>query len=133
VFTDYTRRLTDKVNLAVRVGRLVFAMQLTVGEAVMELSLHSHHFTHRMPDRRAAVWAGLFAGFLVLGAFLMAVVTGQDPRVPPNMIAAIILGRVHRNLRMRFRLALSPRHWCAFRPCHPVCLDHESDHCVIQP
>ncbi|MPW23016.1 hypothetical protein GCT13_41130 [Paraburkholderia sp. CNPSo 3157] len=61
----------------------------------MELHLHSHHFTHRMPDWRAAVWAGMIAGavFLVLGAFLMAVVTEQDPRVPPHMIAAIILGR----------------------------------------
>jgi uncharacterized membrane protein YagU involved in acid resistance len=61
----------------------------------MELHLHSHHFTHRAPDWRAAVWAGTIAGavFLVLGAFLMAVVTEQDPRVPPHMIAAIILGR----------------------------------------
>ncbi|SEJ39813.1 hypothetical protein SAMN05192539_1010105 [Paraburkholderia diazotrophica] len=61
----------------------------------MELHLHSHHFTHRMPDWRAAVWAGAIAGavFLLLGAFLMAVVTEQDPRVPPHMIAAIILGR----------------------------------------
>ncbi|MEM5390065.1 hypothetical protein VSR68_42120 [Paraburkholderia phymatum] len=61
----------------------------------MELHLHSHHFTHRMPDWRAAVWGGLIAGavFLVSGAFLMVVVTGQDPRVPPHMIAAIMLGR----------------------------------------
>ncbi|SAL85748.1 sodium:proline symporter [Caballeronia arvi] len=61
----------------------------------MELHLHSHHFTHRMPDWRAAVWAGVVAGtaFLILGAFLMAVVTGQDPMVQPHMIAASILGR----------------------------------------
>ncbi|SAK91157.1 hypothetical protein [Caballeronia ptereochthonis] len=61
----------------------------------MELHLHSHHFTHRMPDWRAAVLAGVVAGavFLVLGAFLMAIVTGQDPMVQPRMIAAIILGR----------------------------------------
>ncbi|CAB3653007.1 hypothetical protein [Paraburkholderia rhynchosiae] len=61
----------------------------------MELHLDSHHFTHRQPDWRAAALAGIIAGaiFLILGVFLMTLVTGQSLTEPPRMIAAIILGR----------------------------------------
>jgi hypothetical protein len=57
--------------------------------------MDSHHFTHRQPDWRAAALAGVIAGaiFLVLGVFLMTLITGESPLEPPRMIAAIILGR----------------------------------------
>ncbi|MDB5784154.1 hypothetical protein [Caballeronia mineralivorans] len=61
----------------------------------MELHTYSHQFTHRPPDWRAAVLAGVTAGaaFLLLGIMLMALVTGASPLDPPRMIAAITLGR----------------------------------------
>src|SRR5229473_2501434 len=61
----------------------------------MELHMHAHHFTHRMPDWRAAALAGVIAGvvFLVLEVVLMTLMTGASPWASPRMIAAIILGR----------------------------------------
>ena len=59
----------------------------------MELHMHSHHFTHRMPDWRAAAIAGCAAGavFLVL-EFLGMWFAGQSPWGAPRMIAAIAVG-----------------------------------------
>lgn len=59
----------------------------------MELHIHSHHFTRRMPDWRAAAIAGFAAGVVFLfiemvGLWLM----GESPWGPPRMIAAIVLG-----------------------------------------
>jgi uncharacterized membrane protein YagU involved in acid resistance len=56
--------------------------------------MHSHHFTRRMPDWRAAVIGGCVAGavFLVLELLVMWV-TGQSPWGWPRMIAAIAVGR----------------------------------------
>lgn len=60
----------------------------------MELHMHSHHFTRRMPDWRAAVIGGCVAGgvFLVLELFALWA-TGQSPWGLPRMIAAIVMGR----------------------------------------
>ncbi|MFP3645996.1 hypothetical protein [Paraburkholderia sp. SIMBA_054] len=60
----------------------------------MELHMHSHHFTRRTPDWRAAVIGGCVAGavFLVL-ELLAAWAMGQSPWGPPRMIAAIALGQ----------------------------------------
>lgn len=59
----------------------------------MELHMHSHHFTRRMPDWRAAAIAGFAAGVVFLfiemvGLWLM----GESPWGPPRMIAAIVMG-----------------------------------------
>ncbi|GJH05937.1 hypothetical protein [Paraburkholderia terrae] len=60
----------------------------------MELHMHSHHFTRRTPDWRAAVIGGCVAGVVFLVLELLAMwVTGQSPWGPPRMIAAIALGR----------------------------------------
>lgn len=60
----------------------------------MELHMHSHHFTRRMPDWRAAVIGGCIAGAVFLVLELLAVgMAGQSPWGPPRMIAAIALGR----------------------------------------
>lgn len=59
----------------------------------MELHMHSHHFTHRTPDWRAAVAAGVIAGvvFLVLEVLLM-LATGASPWTMLKMTAAITMG-----------------------------------------
>jgi hypothetical protein len=60
----------------------------------MELHMHSHHFTRRTPDWRAAVIGGCVAGGVFLVLELLALwVTGQSPWGLPRMIAAIALGR----------------------------------------
>jgi ABC-type Fe3+-siderophore transport system permease subunit len=61
----------------------------------VQLHLDSHHFTHGHLDWRAAVLAGVTAGavFLIVGAILMALMTGASLLEPPRMVAAIILGR----------------------------------------
>lgn len=59
----------------------------------MELHMHSHHFTRRIPDWRAAAMAGFAAGvvflFVELGALWLM---GESPWVPLRMIAAIVMG-----------------------------------------
>ncbi|WP_439673175.1 DUF4383 domain-containing protein (plasmid) [Cupriavidus necator] len=60
----------------------------------MELHMHSHHFTRRMPDWRAAAIAGVVAGLVFLVVELGALwLMGQSPWGPPRMIAAIVMGR----------------------------------------
>lgn len=60
----------------------------------MELHLHSHHFTRRMPDWRAAAIAGIVAGVVFLVVELGALwLMGESPWGPPRMIAAIVMGR----------------------------------------
>ncbi|WP_429454766.1 hypothetical protein [Paraburkholderia sp. WC7.3g] len=60
----------------------------------MELRMHSHHFTRRMPDLRAAVIGGCVAGVVFLVIELVAMrLMGQSVWGPPRMIAAIVLGR----------------------------------------
>ncbi|SOE46952.1 hypothetical protein SAMN05446635_0118 [Burkholderia sp. OK233] len=60
----------------------------------MELHMHSHHFSRRMPDWPAAVIGGCVAGaiFLVIELFAMRVV-GQSVWATPRMVAAIVMGR----------------------------------------
>ncbi|GAB3626828.1 membrane protein [Pandoraea terrae] len=60
----------------------------------MELHMHSHQFTRRMPDWRAAAIAGLVAGvvFLVLDLLAAWAMSGSLWG-PPQMIAAIVMGR----------------------------------------
>ena len=60
----------------------------------MELHMHSHHFTGRMPDWRAAAIGGCVAGAVVLVLELLAMwFAGQSPWGAPRMIAAIAVGR----------------------------------------
>lgn len=59
----------------------------------MELQMHSHHFSHRMPDWRAAATGGCIAGAVFLLLELLAMwIFGQSPWGAPRMIAAIALG-----------------------------------------
>ncbi|MFJ4290661.1 hypothetical protein ACIP1U_12865 [Cupriavidus sp. NPDC089707] len=59
----------------------------------MELHMHSHHFTRRMPDWRAAAIAGVVAGVVFLVVELGALwLIGESPLGPPRMIAAIVMG-----------------------------------------
>jgi uncharacterized membrane protein YagU involved in acid resistance len=57
----------------------------------MELHMRSHHFTHRRPDWRAAIMAGVV--FLALELVLATLIPGGSPWASPRMIASIILGR----------------------------------------
>ncbi|MBP0633217.1 hypothetical protein [Cupriavidus sp. AcVe19-1a] len=59
----------------------------------MELHMHSHHFTRRMPDWRAAAIAGFSAGVVFLVVEMVALwLMGENPMGPPRMIAAIVMG-----------------------------------------
>ncbi|KWR77507.1 hypothetical protein [Cupriavidus sp. IDO] len=59
----------------------------------MELHMHSHHFTRRMPDWRAAAIAGFSAGVVFLVIEMVALwMMGENPLGPPRMIAAIVMG-----------------------------------------
>ncbi|RWA53147.1 hypothetical protein AU476_15125 [Cupriavidus sp. UYMSc13B] len=59
----------------------------------MELHMQSHRYTHRWPDWRAAVLAGVAAGILFLILELLATISlGQSAWEPVHMIAAIMLG-----------------------------------------
>ena len=57
----------------------------------MELHMRSHHFTHRRPDWRAAIMAGVV--FLVLELVLATLIPGGSPWASPRMIASTLLGR----------------------------------------
>ncbi|BAK76663.1 hypothetical protein NH8B_1847 [Pseudogulbenkiania sp. NH8B] len=59
----------------------------------MDLHMHSHQLTHRLPDWRAASLAGVLAGvvFLLLDMLAM-VMAGGSPWAPTHMIAAIVMG-----------------------------------------
>lgn len=59
----------------------------------MDLHMHSHQLTHRLPDWRAAAMAGVAAGvvFLLLDMLAM-VLMGDSPWAPTHMIAAIVMG-----------------------------------------
>lgn len=59
----------------------------------MDLHMHSHQLTHRLPDWRAAAIAGVLAGvvFLLLD-MLAAVMMGGSAWAPTHMIAAIVMG-----------------------------------------
>lgn len=60
----------------------------------MEPHMHSHHFTRRMPDWRAAAMGGCVAGAVILVLELLAIsFAGQSPWGAPRMIAAIAVGR----------------------------------------
>ena len=60
----------------------------------MELHMHSHHFARRMPDWRAAAIAGFTAGVVFLVVELVGLwLMGENPWRPPQMIAAIVMGR----------------------------------------
>ena len=61
----------------------------------MELHLQSHHFTHRLPDWRAAALAGLVAGtvFIVMELLVVRFLMYQGAWGTVTMVAAIILGR----------------------------------------
>ena len=57
----------------------------------MELHMRSHHFTHRRPDWRAAIMAGVV--FLALELVLATLIPGGSPWASPRMIASTLLGR----------------------------------------
>ncbi len=60
----------------------------------MELHLHSHRFVHRMPDWRAAAFAGLAAGVVYVVMELLAArfVLYRGAWDTVKMVAAIMLG-----------------------------------------
>ncbi|MFP3559445.1 hypothetical protein SB861_53910 [Paraburkholderia sp. SIMBA_049] len=60
----------------------------------MDLRMHSHQFSIRLPDWRAAAISGCIAGlvFLLLELFSMAIL-GQNSWGAPRMIVAIALSR----------------------------------------
>ncbi|MDF3838718.1 hypothetical protein P3W85_38150 [Cupriavidus basilensis] len=61
----------------------------------MELHMQSHHFTHRMPDWRAAAFAGLIAGavYVVMELLTARFVLYQSAWGTVKMVAAIMLGK----------------------------------------
>lgn len=59
----------------------------------MELHMHSHHFTRRMPDWRAAAMAGFAAGVVFLVVEMVVLwLMGESPWGLPRMIGAIVMG-----------------------------------------
>jgi len=63
-------------------------------EAHMELHMHSHRFVHRLPDWRAAAYAGLAAGvvYMVMELLTARFVLYQSAWGTVKMVAAIMLG-----------------------------------------